>query len=280
MPPAESALPLRHAVALGLLQGPAELLPISSSAHTTLIPWLAGWPYAQLDGELRKSFEVAVHAGAGAALAISMRHELLAEAALIDGRRLGVIALALAPPALAGYTLGKPIERRLGGPRSIAAGLLVGALAMAIADRRGRASGEVGRTRDSATAGDGLALGLAQAAALVPGISRNGATLAAARARGFDRRTAHALSWHTGLPVIFGASLLKATSMRDGAIPRQQRAAFAAGAASAFLSTLASATATRRVWRGESSLLPFALYRGLLAAIVISRLRPRDSRAQ
>ena len=58
-------------MALGLLQGPTELLPVSSSAHTTLIPWLAGWPYARLDGERRKSFEVALHAGAGAALAIA-----------------------------------------------------------------------------------------------------------------------------------------------------------------------------------------------------------------
>ena len=70
--------PLRHAVALGLLQGPTELLPVSSSAHTTLIPWLAGWPYAELDAELRKSFEVALHAGAGLALAIDLRAELLA----------------------------------------------------------------------------------------------------------------------------------------------------------------------------------------------------------
>src|SRR5271156_2432034 len=95
----EEALPLRHALALGLLQGPAELLPVSSSAHTTLIPWLAGWPYARLDGERRKSFEVALHAGAGAALAIHMRRELLRDAARLDRRRAGVAALALAPPA-------------------------------------------------------------------------------------------------------------------------------------------------------------------------------------
>src|ERR1035441_10867270 len=79
MRPADSALPLRHAVALGLLQGPAELLPVSSSAHTTLVPWLAGWPYAALDGESRKSFEVALHAGASLALAIEMRAELAAQ---------------------------------------------------------------------------------------------------------------------------------------------------------------------------------------------------------
>jgi len=86
---------LRHAIALGLLQGPSELLPISSSAHTSVIPWLAGWPYGELDGELRKSFEVALHAGAGLALAIDMRGELIREASSVDGRRLAVIVLSV-----------------------------------------------------------------------------------------------------------------------------------------------------------------------------------------
>ncbi len=76
MRPAEGALSLRHAVALGLVQGPTELLPVSSSAHIALLPWLGGWSYARMDGELRKSFEVALHAGAGLALAIDMRAEL------------------------------------------------------------------------------------------------------------------------------------------------------------------------------------------------------------
>ena len=104
-----SPLKLRHAVALGLAQGPTELLPVSSSAHTTLIPFLAGWPYAELDPELRKSFEVALHAGAGLALAIDMRAELCAAARRLDRRRAAVIALSLAPAVLAGYTLERPI---------------------------------------------------------------------------------------------------------------------------------------------------------------------------
>ena len=76
MPPPAEALPLRHAVALGLLHGPAELLPVSSSAHITLVPWLLGWPYAELDPELRKAFEVVLHAGTAAALLIALRHEI------------------------------------------------------------------------------------------------------------------------------------------------------------------------------------------------------------
>ncbi len=278
MPSADGALPLRHAVTLGLLQGPAELLPVSSSAHTTLIPWLAGWPYARLGGERRKSFEVALHAGAGAALAIHMRQQLLRDAARMDRRRAGVVALSLAPPALAGYALGPTIERVLGGPRSIAAGLAGGAVAMALADRRadGEEPGAL-RAQEDATARDGLALGLAQAAALIPGVSRNGATLTAARARGFGRAAAQALSWHAGLPVIFGASALKGARMRRQGVPREQRAALAAGGGAAFMSTLVSARLLDRPLRHGAPLWPCSLYRCLLAALVVSRLRGRDT---
>ena len=109
----------------------------------------------------------------------------------MDAQRLLVIALSLAPPALVGYVLERPIAERLGAPRSIAAGLALGAVAMALADRRCDADAGARRhghreARD-ARATDGLALGLAQAAALIPGVSRNGATLSAARARGFSR---------------------------------------------------------------------------------------------
>jgi len=274
MQPAEQSSPLRHAVALGLLHGPTELLPISSSAHTTLLPWLLDWPYAHLDGQQRKAFEVALHAGAGAALAIHLRRELLRDLKGLDARRLGVIALSLAPPALVGYLLEQPIERRLGGPRSIAAGLALGAVAMALADgRRCAAAKGPPRAQDDATAGDGLALGLAQAAALMPGVSRNGATLTAARTRGFSRGAAQALSWHAGLPVIAAASVLEgARARRDGG-PRQERLTQLTGAASAFASTLAVARLLRHRLREGQALWPYALYRAALAALVVSRLR-------
>jgi len=265
---AERALPLRHAVALGLLQGPAELLPVSSSGHTTLVPWLAGWPYASLDGEQRKSFELALHAGAGAALAIEMRGRLLRTASGLDGARAAALTLALAPPALAGVALRGPIQRPLGHPRAIAAGLLGGALAMALADARPgtRACAEV-------RAGDGLAIGVAQALALAPGVSRSGATLAAARARGFDRAAASSLSWSAALPVIIGASALEAGRAARRRPARELRAPLAAGAASAFLSTLAAARALRGGGYGGRALFPYSLYRCLLAALVLARLR-------
>jgi len=267
---AEEALPLRHAAALGLLQGPTELLPISSSGHTALIPWLADWPYAELDGELQKAFEVALHAGAGCALAIVMRRDLVRELGRLDGSRAAVLALSLAPPVLAGFTLRRPIERHMGGPRSIAAGLLAGAVAMAIADAR---PGEGSRGCEQARASDGLALGLAQATALIPGVSRNGATLTAARWRGFDRGAAQALSWNTALPVILGASVLKgARLVRDGT-PARTRAALAMGAGTSFVSTLISAGLLRRGSSRLRPLLPYALYRCLLAVLVMVRLR-------
>jgi len=273
-------LSLREAVALGLLQGPTELLPVSSSAHTELLPWLAGWRYAGLDADARKTFEVALHGGAGLALALDMRRELLSHAARLDVRHAAVIVLSLAPPALAGYVFERPIERRLGGPAPIAAGLLAGALALAAADAGTR---RLERSADDAGPLDGLALGLAQAAALAPGISRSGATLAAARMRGFRRRDAHALSWHAALPVILGACTLKAVrSWRSRAASAETRAGTAAaglapapvalGALGAFASTLASGRALRAVRASERSLLPYAVYRCVLAALVIARM--------
>jgi undecaprenyl-diphosphatase len=269
MPRAEEALPLRHAVALGLLQGPAELLPISSSAHTSLVPWLLRWPYAGLAADSRKSFEVALHAGAALALAIELRDELAAGARGLDGRTASMLALSLAPAALAGYVLRGPIERHLGGPRSIAAGLAGGAIAMGLAD-----AGEQRRARADARPGDGLALGLAQAAALIPGVSRHGATLTAARARGFDAAGAQALSWEAGLPVILAAVALKGRRLRGDAVSGAGRAALAAGSAAAFASTLASSRIMRTGRLRGRALAPYATYRILLAgAVIVARGR-------
>src|SRR3954447_12279982 len=121
-------LPVGQAVALGALHGPAELLPISSSGHIALIPWLLHWDYDQLDDELRKSFEAAVHAGTAAALLITLRDEVDAALRGLNPRRLALIGLSFAPPAIVGYTLERPIERRFGTPPTIAAALVAGAV--------------------------------------------------------------------------------------------------------------------------------------------------------
>jgi undecaprenyl-diphosphatase len=292
----ERPLALRHAFALGMLHGPTELLPISSSGHTTLVPWLAGWAYGELDPELRKSFEVALHAGTAAALLL--RPPCSRPCSPDQGRalarvsaRLGFLAVALTPPALTGYTLGGQIERRLGTPATIAAGLLAGSAAIAAVEMRSRgglptrACGasvfetptheryETGkRPAASADLRDGLALGLAQSLALVPGVSRSGATLAAARGRGFSRADADRLSWTVGLPVIAGAALLKGTRLARAGTPRALCMPLAAGAASAFLSTLASTTVLSAQRRAR--LLPVCVaYRTALALLVIRRMR-------
>jgi undecaprenyl-diphosphatase len=283
-------------MALGLAHGPTELLPISSSAHTILIPWLAGWPYAELDSELRKSFEVALHAGTAVALLADLRsadfrlglataHPGQATAVREQlARRALLIALSFIPPAIAGYTLEQPLQRRLSGPPTIAAGLLLGGAAMALADARAQAGI---RTLEEASAGDGLLLGLAQACALVPGVSRSGAVLTAARARGFSRADSHTLARYTGFPIILGAGALKAGRLLQhsatGGSPSSDRSsvgALALGGTTAFLSTLAATRLLRRDRRVQHAapLLPYSLYRGLLASLVIRRLRPAHNR--
>jgi undecaprenyl-diphosphatase len=258
-----------RAVALGLIQGPAELLPVSSSAHLILVPWLADWRWNRLDPELRKSFEVALHAGAAGALLVGQRRMIATELRRFDVRRALVLVLSFAPAAFTGYALERPIERRLGGPGATAAGLAAGAVAMLIADRRPQRS-----ERGEARAADGLALGLAQATALAPGVSRNGATLAAARWRGFTREQANVLSRTVALPIIIGAALLKGVRLRRRGIDPSMRRAMRAGVLASFASTLASQRLIRLVER-DRALWPYAAYRLVLAGVVLSRLRRR-----
>lgn len=283
-----SRLTLRHAIALGLVQGPTEVLPVSSSAHTALLPRLAGWPEAELDAELRNALEVALHAGTAAALSIALRGELAQAIGCPSagawretigrgssggrgGRALVTATLALAPPALVGYLMERRLERRPSDTRALCAGLALGGAALALADLRPDTRTPAGTrpgTRKLADAGpsDGLAFGVAQALALLPGVSRNGATLTAARARGFARADAQTLSWRAGLPVIAGAAALKAWRLAQRGAPPAATPALAAGGAAAFLSTLASAPLIRPDRRGRA-LWPFALYRGGLALL-------------
>jgi undecaprenyl-diphosphatase len=315
-------LPLRHALALGLLHGPTELLPISSSAHTTLLPWLAGWPYDGLPPELRKSFEVALHAGTAAALLCSppwpragrrsSPAELPCSPAELPspstglpsppggprqppvgsnrggGRtHLGLLAAATIPPSAVGYAFGPLIERRLGTPTTIAAGLLAGSGGMlageVLARARGTAHGDGdgrlagGRRAADCTPRDGWALGGAQALALLPGVSRSGAAFAAARSRGFSRADSDRLAWTVGLPVIAGAATLKAAHLAREGIPSALAPALAAGAASAFLSTLAGVRVLDA--RRRASLFgACVLYRVGLALFTVRRTRDNTTR--
>jgi undecaprenyl-diphosphatase len=251
------------------LHGPAELLPISSSGHVAVIPWLLGWSRAELDPELRKAFEVALHAGTAAALLITLRKEVREAVHDLNRRRLALIALSFAPPAVVGYGLERPIERHLGQPPTIAAGLIGGAVAMALADRAPETRGH-----EESGARDALWLGVAQAFALIPGVSRNGATLVAARLRHFTREDSSRLSRHAALPVIVGATVLKSMRLYHRGLPPAAAVPFAAGTAAAFASTLGSTWIIRLLER-ERSLLPYALYRTLLGALVMAQLHRR-----
>ncbi|HEY2767079.1 MAG TPA: undecaprenyl-diphosphate phosphatase [Solirubrobacteraceae bacterium] len=260
------------ALLLGAVQGPTELLPVSSSAHIALLARAMGASRRMAadaeiyDTELYDALEVALHGGAALALLLVGRHELRRAAREMTSSRFVTGVLAAAPPALAGWLLERGGVTRAPGPRTIAAGLALGGVAMALADRRleVRELAEVGPR-------DGLALGIAQALALLPGVSRNGATLTAARARGFERRDAQALSWRVGLPVLLGATGLRAQRLwRGGGVTPAARRTLMVGVGAAFASTLASA-GTLRGGQPAGPLLPFALYRVALATLVVRR---------
>jgi undecaprenyl-diphosphatase len=250
---------LAETVALGLLHGPAELLPVSSSGHVAALPWLLGLRHAQLGGEERKEVEVALHAGTGLALLLGLGPRDWPAAA----RRPAFLALAVAPAAVAGWALERPIEQRLGTPGPLAAGLLAGSAALLAGGRvRGeRSAGDAGRE-------DALALGLAQACALLPGVSRSAATLAAVRGLGFAPPAAARLSSAVGLPVLAGAAALKGVRLARRAPAPGERRVLAGGAAAAFASTLLALPLARALER-DRPLWPWAAYRCALAATLL-----------
>jgi undecaprenyl-diphosphatase len=265
----------REALALGLLHGPVELVPVSSSGHVAAVPWLLGWEVAGWDGARRKELQVALHAGTAAALLLVARPARM---------RPWLLAAAFVPPAVVGLTLERRIEERLGTPGTLAGGLLAGGAALVLADRS-----PADRSAADARVADGLVLGLAQATALIPGVSRNGATLAAARARGFGRPEASRLSWEVALPVLLGASALKgwrllsgvrscnraacdsparANSSSDPAFGAARVRPLAVGAGAAFASTLATGRAIGIERRAP--LWPWAAWRAGLAGAILA----------
>jgi undecaprenyl-diphosphatase len=218
------------AALLGLLHGPAELLPVSSSAHVAVVRRVLGHEVTA-----DRSVEVALHAGSAAALAIGWRPS-------------AVSVVAAVPPGIVGV-LG---EKRF-GPSLMPAGLVAGGVALAAADR---SSGT--RAASDARLTDGLWFGVAQACALVPGVSRSGAVLAAARWRGFSRPAAAELSLSCGVPVTLGAAAFTA---RRGSGPL---APLAVGAGVSFAATLAARRLVRLL---ERPLWPWAAYRMGLAGV-------------
>jgi undecaprenyl-diphosphatase len=201
---------------------------------------------------VRKSFEVALHAGSAPVLALAA-----SRGPHLDLRG---VALTLAPAAVTGLLFESEIEERLGSTRSVAIAQIAAGAVMIAADLRPARRSRV-RRRDQ------LAVGLAQAAALVPGVSRSGAAISAARLNGLDRQAAAALALSSALPVTVGATVLKGTRLAGGGVPAELYGPMAAGAAGAFLSALASLPLVRRA----PPLRAVGIYRIALGALCLRR---------
>jgi undecaprenyl pyrophosphate phosphatase UppP len=181
-----------------------------------LVPELLGWRYRELPAPARKGFEVVVHVGTAAGLALALRRELAAAVRSLDAATLRGAALSLAPPALAGAALGATIEERLSGPRSVAAVQIAAGTALAAADRRG------GRRRR-----------------LRP--LDHAAVLTAARLRGLSRPAAGRLARESAGPVVAAAAARELWRLARGGLPAGLGGSFVAGAVAALLSARASA---------------------------------------
>lgn len=255
-------LSARRTAALGVVQGVCELLPVSSSAHVSLVPALLGWPEADLPPTRRRIVEVALHGGTAVALPWAVR-DALARAP----RSPAFHVLVATPPVIVGAVASDLIERRAAHRRAIAAGLVVGAAALVAGDRAvfaRRYATEKDHAREAGAA-DGLALGLAQAAALFPGVSRRGATLAAARARGYDRAAASDLSWAAGIPVMLAAAARGAVVSAKRGELRTDAPALAAGAAAAAVTVAALSPARPVIDR-----VPYAAWAAWRSALAVA----------
>jgi len=258
-----------QAAALGALQGPTELLPVSSSGHLVLLPALLRWDYVQLDPELRKSFEVALHAGTALALLLGLRREVAEVVRELDGQRIARHLLELMPAAVVAFGFERPIEERAGSGRTAAVAQIAGGVALGLADLS-----PATRPRASATACDGAVIGFAQATALVPGVSRNGATLTAARLLRFERAAANQISRHAALAVILAAAGLKGFRLARRGMPDGTEVPFAIGSLASFASTLVSSRLVGRMDRARTY-APFAAYRVALGIGSLARLGRR-----
>lgn len=206
---------LLQGIVLAVVQGATEFLPISSTAHLVLVPWLLGWPDPGL------TYDVALHAGTLAALLVyfaptwtallaslvtSRRPELVVLGGVEQPRRLlGLLVLATIPGALAGYALEGYAETLFRTPRLVAAALMLVALVMWFADQMPGLT----KNLNQIELRDGVTVGLAQALAIVPGVSRAGITIAAGMFRGLERETSARFSFLLATPIIAGATVKK-----------------------------------------------------------------------
>ncbi len=212
-------LPDWQALVLGLVQGFTELLPISSSGHLIIVPWLGDWTYLKEHESFNKTFDVALHLGTLVAVVAYFWHDLVGylvawtrsvarRSVETEDEKIGwIIVVATVPAAIIGAAFQSVIEDRLGKPWQIAILIAVFALVLYWADRRPER-----KQLGALSLRQGLLIGLAQSLALAPGVSRSGITISAGRFLGLTRDAAARLSFLLLVPIVLGAVLLKGYS--------------------------------------------------------------------
>jgi undecaprenyl-diphosphatase len=270
------ALPNWQALVLGLVQGVTELLPISSSGHLILVPWLGDWQYLKEHDEFNQTFDVALHLGTLIAVVGYFRRDVVTLVAAfvrsVRRRRIvepneqvaWVVAVATVPAALIGAAGESVIAERLGEPWQIAILMAVFAVVLWVADRRPerRRMGDVG-------IGQALGIGLAQSLALAPGVSRSGVTISAARFLGLDRDSAARLSFLLLVPITLGAIVFKGvTDVLLADLPPGTVGPFIVGTIAAAVSGLFAISLLLGYVRRHDYTV-FVVYRLALAAMVL-----------
>ncbi|HUR18938.1 MAG TPA: undecaprenyl-diphosphate phosphatase [Acidimicrobiales bacterium] len=248
-------MPLLHAVVLGVVQGLTEFLPVSSSGHLIVVPWLFGWHELDHNAALEQAFDVALHMGTFAGVVVYFRDDLIRLAT--RERRLGsLLVLSAVPGALTGAGLDAVLGDKAGPEWLIGVLLVVFGLVLLWADRL---PGE--REQGDFGVREALLMGAAQAAALQPGVSRSGATISMGRRLRFDRDSATRLSFLMSIPIMAGAGLYEGVKLvRDGGIPAGFGNAFGVGTLVSAITGFLAIWGLLRFVRSHS-FRPFVAYR-------------------
>lgn len=265
-----------QALVLGLVQGATELLPVSSSGHLILVPWLGEWTYLEQHDAFNQTFDVALHLGTLIAVAAYFWQDIVALTVAWVGtlrrrsierppeRLAWIVLVATIPAALVGVALEDQIAEYLGEPWQIAIVIALFALVLLWADRSAQ-----WRAASDLTLLEALGVGAAQALALIPGVSRSGITISAGRFLRLDRDAAARLSFLLLVPTVLGAVLLK--GLKDvafGHLPAGWHGPFLVGTlAAAGSGLLAIEWLLGYVRRHDYSV--FAWYRLGVAALIV-----------
>ena len=265
-----------QAFTLGVVQGLTELLPISSSGHLILVPWLFDWHYLTEHKDFNQTFDVALHLGTLVAVVVYFWADIVRLVAAwfrsvgrraietADEKIAWLVFVASIPAALAGAVGEQAIEDHLGEPWQIAINLAVFGVLLWVADR----SAQTRRLEDLGL-WTALGVGAAQALALMPGVSRSGITITAGRFLKLDRDSAARMSFFLLIPIVFGAVLYKGlTDVVFGGLPSGSTGPFVVGTvAAAGAGLIAIELLLGYVRRHDYTL--FVVYRLCLAAAIL-----------